>query len=324
MKCLRVAVGIMSAALLATAPSADAAMVYGVTSGLIEQRILTFSSDNPGNIANDRLVTGLQPNEQIIGLDIRPTTRFLYGIGRASNVYQIDPTTGAATRIASLHAGGQPFFLFGDEFGIDFNPVADTASMTTPLTTASLRVVSNRGQNLRINVVTGETFVDGPLSYPSMPGVSPSIVAVAYANNFAGAASTTLYGIDNNPSQNQAMGPGVVVQALPPLAGAGSGTFQINGVINSGNPTELTGFDIDADGTVYAVYKQMLDSRNSGLYTLNVSTGAANFINIIGRPTEEELLVIRGIAVGEVVPEPGSLMMLGLGAAALGLRRRRR
>jgi hypothetical protein len=70
--------------------------------------------------------------------------------------------------------------LDGQVFGVNFNPVADR-----------LRVVSNAGQNLRINVDTGATTTDGALN----PG-TPSVTAAAYSNSFAAACRTRLYVLD--------------------------------------------------------------------------------------------------------------------------------
>jgi len=80
---------------------------------------------------------------------------------------------------------------------IDFSPVSGL-----------LRVVTDNEQNLRVDVATGKTTVDGVLHY-TLP-VDPSIVAAAYANNFVGATSTVLYDIDSSSdmlvTQNTATG----------------------------------------------------------------------------------------------------------------------
>jgi hypothetical protein len=78
--------------------------------------------------------------------------------------------------------------VLGTAFGLDFNPIPDR-----------LRVTSNTGQNLRINVDNGLVQLDGSLTYVSGDpnfGTAPVNVAVAYANNFGGATSTALRGVD--------------------------------------------------------------------------------------------------------------------------------
>ena len=39
-------------------------------------------------------VTGLQPDESLLGIDMRPATGELYGLGSSSRLYRIDPFTG--------------------------------------------------------------------------------------------------------------------------------------------------------------------------------------------------------------------------------------
>ncbi|MEK2481574.1 DUF4394 domain-containing protein, partial [Lactobacillus acidophilus] len=75
----------------------------------------------------------------------------LYAVGSSGRIYTINTSSGAATVKATLTADATdttlPFTaLSGTEFGVDLNPVADR-----------LRVVSNTGQNLRINVDNGAT-----------------------------------------------------------------------------------------------------------------------------------------------------------------------
>ena len=82
----------------------------------------------------------------------------LYALGSTGRIYTINTTSGAATQKAQLAADStdatNPFTaLDGTDFGVDFNPVVDR-----------LRVVSNTGQNLRINVDTGATITDDALN----------------------------------------------------------------------------------------------------------------------------------------------------------------
>jgi hypothetical protein len=59
---------------------------------------------------------------------------------------------------------------------VNFNPAADR-----------LRVISNTGQNLRINVDTGATITDGTINLATG---TAAVVAGAYTNAFAGTGST--------------------------------------------------------------------------------------------------------------------------------------
>jgi hypothetical protein len=123
-------------------------------------------------------VTGLQSGETIVGIDIRPATGLIYGIGSTSRMYTINPFTGASTQIGSVGA----FTLSGTAFGMDFNPVPDR-----------LRLVSNTEQNLRLNPNDGTlTSADTPLN------PAGNVVAIAYDRNDGDTATpTTLFGIDS-------------------------------------------------------------------------------------------------------------------------------
>jgi len=159
--------------------------VYAVTGN---NELIRFSPEAPDSLVSFTAITGLAPGERLIGIDVRPATGQLYGISDAGggSIYTIDPLTGAATFVVALTADTvndpTPDFagLSGTNFGFDFNPVPDR-----------LRVVSDAGQNLRINVDTGAVITDGAIN-----GASTSIVGAAYARSFAGTTTTTLYTID--------------------------------------------------------------------------------------------------------------------------------
>ena len=161
--------------------------------------MLRIDSDHAAQILATAPITGIQSGESVLGIDVRPATGQLYGLGSSNRLYTIDPLTGTATLVAALAADPSdttdPFTaLAGTDFGIDFNPVADR-----------LRVVSTAEQNLRINPTNGLVTTDTPLSYtpgtphggPTPPAEAPFIVDAAYSNNVPGATTTTLYGLDS-------------------------------------------------------------------------------------------------------------------------------
>ena len=150
-------------------------------------QIYTFDSATPTQGTGGAIITGLNVNERIIGIDMRPATGDVYGLSDQGRVYVINTVTGAVMGGVTLAADPtdttSPFTaLSGLAFGVDFNPVPDR-----------LRVTSNTGQNLRINVANGLVTTDGNLN----PG-TPSIVASAYTNNDVDPGTgTTLYDIDD-------------------------------------------------------------------------------------------------------------------------------
>ena len=160
---------------------------FALTSG---NRLITFNRASPA-LQTAVSVSGLASGENILGIDIRPggnPTGELYALGSSGGVYTINSTSGAATQKAMLAADAadttSPFAaLDGAAFGVDFNPVPDR-----------LRIVSDTGQNLRVNADTGATITDGPLNSNGV--TRAGVTAAAYLNSFASACRTTLYYID--------------------------------------------------------------------------------------------------------------------------------
>ena len=187
-------------------------------------------------------ITGLQSNETILGIDMRPATGQLYALGSSSRIYTLNMASGVATAIGT--AEFTPL-LSGTTFGFDFNPTVDR-----------IRIVSDMGQNLRVHPVTGVVaFTDTNLN----PG-SPAVSAAAYSSNVAGAAATILYDID--PSTDK------LFKQLPPNDGKLEevGSLGINVEAN-------TSFDIGgASGIGYAL---LTVGSTTKIYSVNLGNGAA-------------------------------------------------
>lgn len=277
-------------------PSASAVTIYGLST---RNELVRFDSATPGTLQQASFITGLAANEGLLGIDFRPATGELYALGSFGRIYTLNTSTGAATFMSSIFnaANSQPIALSGTEFGIDFNPVPDR-----------LRITSNLGQNLRVNVATGSTTIDGTLNQASG---SPYIVASAYTNNFAGATTTTLYNIDSSSDM-------LTIQNPP-----NNGT-QVNVGMLGADVTALAGMDILTSGATNTAYAalQIAGTSGSRFATINLATGAATFTGAIGGEQTSDSLAIRDIAV-QAVPEPTTMVALGLGAAAL-LRRRKK
>ncbi len=197
---------------------------------------------NPANTSTtiSKTITGLQPGENIAGIDFRPLNGQLYGLGTSNRIYTINASSGAATMAGMLSTA-----LSGTDFGFDFNPVVDR-----------IRIVSNTGQNLRFNPNDGALIVDGP--------VNPSgfaITASAYANNFAGTTATTLFNIDANTDM-------LYIQNPP-----NNGTQVAVGSLGI-NVEAMSGFDIG--GTSGMAYALLSAGNMTKLYNINKTTGAAS------------------------------------------------
>jgi hypothetical protein len=255
--------GVMLIALTAIGTSAlNAEVLVGSAPG---GRLVLFSSDDPEDVAVVK-VSGLQPGEEILGVDVRPATGELYGLGSSSQLYTLDPSAGTA-----MPVGSGPFTpaLSGTYFGFDFNPTVDR-----------IRIVSDNGQNLRANPTNGLIVaVDGALAYATNDsgfGMSATVVGGAYINNDLNPATgTVLYDIDAARD--------VLVIQNPP----NNGTLTTVGALGL-DVTGVAGFDVAAsDGTAYAALVpagQPGNSARASLFTINLMTGAAMNLGKIGGP----------------------------------------
>ena len=282
---------------LAVAPHpARAELLTGLTTtGVLE----TFDSATPGTILTGVAVTGLQAGETLLGIDRRPATGEIYGLGSTSRLYVINSTTGAATQVGSAGA----FTLSGTAFGFDFNPTVDR-----------IRVTSNAGQNLRLNPNDGtlagtDTAANYAAGDPNA-AATPRIVGSAYTNNFSGAVTTTLFVIDSNLDILATQGgPG----GIPSPNGGSLFTVGALGF----NTSDLVGFDLS--GLTGAAFASLTGptASNSQLFTINLGTGAATLVGTIGGGVP-----LTGLTAA-AVPEPSSLLLLGSGVLGVAVLRRR-
>ena len=254
--------------------------VIGLTSA---NSLVTFDSSTPGVVSAAIPITGVGA-ETIFDIDRRPANGLLYGLGSAGHLYLINPTNGTATLNAALT--GVNLDPNATRFGIDFNPTVDR-----------LRIVSNTGQNLRLNPDTGATTIDGPLN-----GAGSGAVSVAYTNNDTDPATvTTLFYI----------GPSTPTDTFNTLDPNG-GVLNLVGAMGV-SASQNVGFDISGlTGLAFASLSSPTGSGSS-LYTINLTTGAASLVGTIGAST-----TLRGIALSTgAIPEPTSLVLFGVGLVAV-------
>lgn len=250
----------------ASARESFAINIYGVTTA---NQLIRFDSATPANLINIGVISGLQSGENVLGIDFRPATGQLYALGSTSRLYVINTATGAASPVAVLSTA-----LTGTDFGVDFNPTVDR-----------LRIISNTGQNLRVNPNDGAVTVDGALN----PG-TPQVTGAAYTNNFNGATTTTLYDIDSGTDQ--------LFTQNPP----NNGTLVAVGALGV-DIQSINGFDFtSANNTAYLVATPAVGVGNPTLYTINLTTGVATAVGAVGGATN--FLSLRGVAV-EIGSIPG-------------------
>ncbi|HKX28465.1 MAG TPA: DUF4394 domain-containing protein, partial [Blastocatellia bacterium] len=236
--------------------------IVGLTSG---NNLINFSSGMPGTLASKVPVTGLIQGEALLGIEYRPSDQKIYGVTSISRMVTINPVTGTATPIGIQLTVP----VFGLQTGLDVNPVVDR-----------MRLVNSNRQNLRLNMSTGQIAgVDSPLIYvqgdPNAQA-TPSVVAAAYTNNIAGATSTSLYGIDVNLNTLVLQG-SLGGTPISPNTGVMSTVGNL-GVDAVGN----IGFEIAPFTNAAFAAMTPNGSATSNLYTINLNTGVATMVGMIG------------------------------------------
>lgn len=221
---------------------------YGLTA---DNQLVKYNAKSPEMAIGTIAINGLESGEKIMAIDFRPATGQLYGVGKSSRIYSINAETGKA-----LVAGTAPFTpaISGDMIGFDFNPTVDR-----------IRLVTNAGQNLRLNPETGTVAAEDKMLNPG----TPSLIGAAYTNSFAGASSTTLFDIDLSTQK--------LVKQSPPNDGVLVEVGSL-GVTATGEG----GFDISPDNKV-ALASLTVGDKN-GLYTVDTATGKVTKLGIFSMP----------------------------------------
>ena len=252
---------------IAVEPPADP-LIYGVTT---DNHLVSFLIGRPGTLSSNSAISGLQPSENVLTIDFRPSTGDLVAVGSSSRLYRVSRSSGAATVI-----GSGPFtpVLSGVEFGADFNPFAD-----------ALRVVSDAGQNLRLNPNTGavaatDTMLEFASGDPNF-GFPPIVVGIAYNSNVPGATATALYGMDSS------------IDILVTIGTTGESP-NLGHVFSMGglgiDTTDVAGLDIATNGAAFALINPSVGG-SSELRTINLVTGAATLIGSIAGTALRDIAV---------------------------------
>ncbi|MFQ3216420.1 DUF4394 domain-containing protein [Paraperlucidibaca sp.] len=213
--------------------------------------------DDPADDNDGYSVNALDIDEQVLAIDYRNAEGTLYALtrlGSEGRIVTITPTTGVITRVSTLTAdSADTTDAFSSlnanvSYTIDFNPTVDR-----------LRIIGSDDSNYRVDVLTGQTFTDGPVSISSA-----TIAGVAYTDNFSAGAgrTTTLFGIDTS------------TDALYSFSSANAGTLATpSKTLDIGDVTAVNGFDIDPSSNALTAVLSVAGSP--AVYSLD-ATGASN------------------------------------------------
>lgn len=233
-------------ALLTTVAAASAAPAVGLVGG---KTLVTFDTETLAVSATTE-VSGV---EGLVGIDVRPADKLLYGVSDAGEIVTIDPATGAATVTFPLSEKLASF----EGAIVDFNPMADR-----------LRLMGADGTNFRVNPADGMVTVDGKLAYEDADmhaGETPAIVAAAYTNSVGKPEATKMFDID-----------GTIV-ALIQQTKPNDGTLAAIGKLGVAGGTSYA-FDISATADLVNTAVLVVDNT---VHTVNLETGAATAVGAI-------------------------------------------
>ncbi len=283
------ATGLLLASSALSMTAVHAAAVYALAAD--GSTLVRFDSATPGSVATVGAVSGA--TTRLDGLDFRPANGLLYGYSSTtSGIYTVNPATGATALVATSSAP-----VGAATLGIDFNPVPDR-----------LRVVTDAGDNRRINLAGGAAVTDGALVYAAgdvNAGATPRVADVAYTNN------------DNNPATGtQLFYIDYVLNTLVTTSNPNAGELSTVGALGVDTDENL-GFDILTSAAgVNSAFATLRVGGVQGFYGINLATGAATLVGNLNTGA------LNGLAVAPV-SEPAPLALVAAAGAVLLLQRRR-
>ena len=280
----------------ATLPAITGQLAYA----LAGNNLITFDTAMPSFVRTSVGLTGITADQPLVGIDVRPATNVLYGLGykpsdQTAQLYTLNTATGAATPLGvalDLKLGT----VATDAIGFDFNPTVDRIRVV-----GSYNPVAPNTNNYRINPNDGlKAADDGRTKYnpgnatttPPVPAdpnaaATPAVATMAYTNSFAGAnaaSGTVLYDYDRALN--------VLATQVPPNDGT-LNTIGSSGLTLGATPSVSLDIYSPAAGTNSAfLVANTAASNNSSFYTVNLATGAATLVGPVGNG-----LLARDIAI---------------------------
>jgi hypothetical protein len=260
-------------------------------------------------------------------------------------VGRLDLATGAvdtSTALTDYSSGNNPrgvastdgsnFYLTGGTGGLRYAPFGGTTStlLTAPPgvnnTLVNLRGVTLTGGNVNITTSSGSAVRIGQVG-TGFPTAPPQDINPLPGTPTSGGSPYGMFFADLDAT------PGVETLYVADDTGTGSitkyglvgGSWTAEGSVTAAGVRGLTGAVADGHVTLYASTGGSGAGGGGSLYRITDSSGAGNtftgipdVIATLGATSNE---AFRGVAI---VPEPASLSLLGLGAIAVLVRRRRK
>lgn len=228
--------------------------------------LLTVNAGQPQRVLSRKTVSGL-PNDTLIGMDYRVAKGVLYALSRSGRVYTLDTASGALTAVGNAPIAAA---LDGDVFGVDFNPVADR-----------IRVVSSKGQSLRLHPDTGALAATDPkVAYVAgdmQAGQAPDLAAAAYTYNKKDDKLTTNYAIDRRLGALVMQGS---LEGTQPVVSPNTGQLKTVGLLGTGALQDASLDIADISGAAFAALR-LAGHHTTRLYQIDLSSGKATLLGTL-------------------------------------------
>jgi hypothetical protein len=252
-------------------PELKGSPVYAVD---LDNRLLLFGTESPGTISRLMPITGLPVLHRIVGIDFRPSTGQLFGIGNDSRVYVLDTLTGAANPV-----GPAPFEpaidFFEVHFGVGFDP-AERLRL----------IVAESGANYSISADDGTAVLETGVHFkPGDPNEAetPRIAGLGYVPPAAGASVQAAVRATQGPDPLEGVllaldaDLGVLVESIDPKTGEFDTIGPLEMVFERCAELKV---GRNADGTVN-IFAVVLTAAGNLALKLDVATGKATVIGLV-------------------------------------------
>ena len=237
------AIALAATAVAVCAPPAGAVDPAGETIYAIQapsEALVAFSSRDK-TISRTVPVSGLAAGDKLRGIDFRPSTGHIYGIGLPSmRVYRLNPVNGAAAAITG------PLPASGADADVEVSATSDV-----------LRVVTSDRDNLRVDPDTGAVV-------GVQTDLGGDVKAIAHTNAVDSATFTTLYGLVANSL--------VRIGGLAGFPSANAGSVTTLGPLGL---TVAPGAGLDVSGATGKAYTLVTSAAATSLATVDLDSGAA-------------------------------------------------
>ncbi len=241
----------------------------------LNRHLVSFSADAPGTLLTDIPIVGLTGGERVVGMDFVPHSDELSGVVRdglanTSRLVKIDRESGALTTYFT------PIALANNSgyFGVSYSGVNGDMYITNGVSNITVAPSSVIGALTR----TSYAFAPGDVGF----GLTPLIQSIAHTRSSGLSQPDTLYGVYFQTGALVRVGG---VNGAAPTQASGQ-IFTVGSLglgISIAEP--YGGFDIQAGTNIgYASLRVGITTVANNLYTINLTTGAATLVGVIGPP----------------------------------------